>query len=85
MFNCQQFGVDAGPGSGLSSVVSIAEKPIRSMREQICEAVRADVFAGEMTNDQPVREQPLAERFGVSRGSVRDALLQLSQEGVLVY
>jgi DNA-binding GntR family transcriptional regulator len=38
-----------------------------------------------LTNDQPVREQPLAERFGVSRGSVRDALLQLSQEGVLVY
>ncbi len=34
---------------------------------------------------QPVRAQPLAERFGVSRGSVRDALLQLSQEGVLVY
>ena len=65
--------------------MSVAEKPIRSMREQICEAVRAEVFSGEMTNDQPVREQPLAERFGVSRGSVRDALLQLSQEGVLVY
>ena len=65
--------------------MSVAEKPIRSMREQICEAVRAEVISGEMTNDQPVREQPLAERFGVSRGSVRDALLQLSQEGVLVY
>ena len=65
--------------------MSIAENPILSMRQQICEAVRAEVFSGEMTNDQPVREQPLAERFGVSRGSVRDALLQLSQEGVLVY
>ena len=40
--------------------MSIAEKPIRSMREQICEVVRAEVFSGEMTNDQPVREQPLA-------------------------
>ena len=65
--------------------MSLAEKPIRSMREQICDTVRAEVFSGIMTNDQPVREQPLAERFGVSRGSVRDALLQLSQEGVLVY
>ena len=55
------------------------------MREQICEAVRAEVISGEMTNDQPLREQPLAKRFGVSRSSVRDALLQLSQEGVLVY
>ena len=65
--------------------MSLAEKPIRSMREQICDTVRAEVCSGIMTNDQPVREQPLAERFGVSRGSVRDALLQLSQEGVLVY
>ena len=65
--------------------MSLAEKPILSMRQQICETVRAEVLAGQMTNDQPVREQPLAERFGVSRGSVRDALLQLSQEGVLVY
>ncbi|MDA7680145.1 GntR family transcriptional regulator [bacterium] len=55
------------------------------MREQICEAVRAEVISGEMTNDQPLREQSLAKRFGVSRSSVRDALLQLSQEGVLVY
>ncbi|MDC0277051.1 GntR family transcriptional regulator [bacterium] len=65
--------------------MSFAEKPIRSMREQICEAVRAEVISGEMTNDQPLREQSLAKRFGVSRSSVRDALLQLSQEGVLVY
>ena len=41
--------------------MSIAEKPIRSMREQICETVRAEVFSGELTNDQPVREKPLAE------------------------
>ena len=66
-------------------LMSIVAKPIRSMREQICDTVRSEVFSGEMTNDQPVREQPLAKRFGVSRSSVRDALLQLSQEGVLVY
>ncbi|MAY06637.1 MAG: hypothetical protein CMO72_05685 [Verrucomicrobiales bacterium] len=65
--------------------MSVTKNPIRSMREQICDTVRGEVFSGQMTSNQPVREQPLAERFGVSRGSVRDALLQLSQEGVLVY
>ena len=42
-------------------------------------------MAGEISSNEPVREQNLAKRFGVSRNSVRDALLQLSQEGVLIY
>ena len=63
----------------------LTEKPIVSTRELICDTLRAEVLAGEWKDDQPVREHSLSERFGVSRGPVRDALLQLSQEGVLVY
>ena len=59
--------------------------PILSMRQQICDALRGEIMAGEISSNQPVREQNLAKRFGVSRNSVRDALLQLSQEGVLIY
>jgi DNA-binding GntR family transcriptional regulator len=59
--------------------------PILSMRQQICDALRGEIMAGEISSNQPVREQDLAKRFGVSRNSVRDALLQLSQEGVLIY
>lgn len=55
------------------------------MRQQICDALRREIMAGEISSNQPVREQNLAKRFGVSRNSVRDALLQLSQEGVLIY
>ena len=61
------------------------EQPVRSVREQIVDTLRAEVLAGVWDNDTPVREQALAERFGVSRGPIRDALRQLSREGVLVY
>jgi len=62
----------------------ITETPILSMRQQICDALRGEIISGQISSNQPVREQILAKRFGVSRNSVRDALLQLSQEGVLI-
>ena len=54
-------------------------------RNSICEALRSDLISGKLDFDQPFREQKLAERFGTSRGPVRDALLRLTQEGALVY
>ncbi len=65
--------------------MQLAQPIIRSVREQIADTLRAEVLAGTWDNDTPVREQTLADRFGVSRGPIRDVLLQLSQEGVLVY
>jgi len=62
-----------------------AEKPVRSVREQIVDTLRAEVLGGAWDNNAPVREQALAERFGVSRGPIRDALQELSREGVLIY
>ena len=65
--------------------MQLAEQAVRSVREQIVDTIRAEVLGGVWSNDAPVREQALAERFGVSRGPIRDALQQLSREGVLVY
>ena len=57
----------------------------RTIREQVTNQIRDDVVAGKFPAGEPLREAELAERFGVSRGPIRDAFLQLSQEGFLGY
>jgi len=57
----------------------------RTIREQVTQRIRDEVVAGNFPVGEPLRESVLAERFGVSRGPVRDAFLQLSQEGFLAY
>ena len=57
----------------------------RTIREQVTNQIRDEVVAGNLPAGRPLREGELAERFGVSRGPIRDAFLQLSQEGFLAY
>jgi len=54
------------------------------MRDRITERIRLKVFTKELTEGTKLREVALAEEFGVSRIPVRDALLQLTSEGLLV-
>lgn len=56
----------------------------RTKREEIAEQIRRDVLSRKLTRGTSLREESLAQRFGVSRIPVRDALLQLTQEGILV-
>lgn len=57
----------------------------RTIRQKITEWIRGEVMAGQFSAGQPLREVEFARRFGVSRGPVRDAFLQLAQEGLLAY
>jgi len=56
----------------------------RTIREQIADRIRADVLSGRLSEGTSLREQTLARQYGVSRAPVRDALLLLTQEGLLV-
>ncbi|MEM7809936.1 MAG: GntR family transcriptional regulator [Planctomycetota bacterium] len=56
----------------------------REVRDQIIEQVRVDVITGVLPESMSLREQALASKYGVSRAPVRDALLELTREGVLV-
>lgn len=54
------------------------------VRVQIADQIRSDIIGGELSPGAKLNEQSLAERFGVSRGPIRDVLLQLTQEGLVV-
>lgn len=63
----------------------MANSPVyRTIREQIADRIRADILSGRLQEGDNLREQALAEQYGVSRAPIRDALLQLTQEGLLV-
>ncbi|OAI48078.1 hypothetical protein AYO44_01360 [Planctomycetaceae bacterium SCGC AG-212-F19] len=57
---------------------------IRSTREQITDVLREEILCGRLDEGVRLSEAKLAERFGVSRGPIREALAQLTQEGLLV-
>jgi DNA-binding GntR family transcriptional regulator len=55
-----------------------------SLRAQVADAVRAALVAGSMTSGNVYSAPQLAERFGVSVTPVREALLELVRDGLLV-
>ncbi len=63
----------------------MAEQPIfRTIREQIVYRLRDDIMSQIFPAGENMREFQLSKRYGVSRSPIRDALLQLTQEGLLV-
>ena len=63
----------------------MTEIPVaRTIREQVADRIRADVLSGRLTEGTSLREHALAKQYRVSRAPIRDALLQLTQEGLLV-
>lgn len=63
----------------------MTEIPVaRTIREQVADRIRADVLSGRLTEGTSLREHALAKQYSVSRAPIRDALLQLTQEGLLV-
>jgi DNA-binding GntR family transcriptional regulator len=49
----------------------------------IAETLREEILRGELAPGQALRQEELAERFGVSRLPVRDALLRLEAQGLV--
>ena len=55
-----------------------------NLQEQVAGLLRRRILSGELASGTAVREQQLADEFGISRGPIRDALLTLTKEGLLI-
>jgi DNA-binding GntR family transcriptional regulator len=51
--------------------------------QSISDALRADILCGRLQGGQPLRQDEIAARFGVSKIPVREALVQLKAEGLV--
>jgi DNA-binding GntR family transcriptional regulator len=67
--------------------LNLALKPVEralALGEQVYHSLRALLASGQIPHGQPLQEVQLAERLGVSRTPVREALTRLASEGLLV-
>jgi DNA-binding GntR family transcriptional regulator len=62
----------------------LQRRTVRTLPEQIADDLGASVARGEYTSGDWLREQEIAERYGVSRGPVREALRVLSTRGLAI-
>jgi DNA-binding GntR family transcriptional regulator len=70
------------PRDDLGAVLALPES--RSLAVDVAERLRAAIFGGHFGPGERLREEELARSMGVSRGPVREALVKLEREGLLV-
>jgi DNA-binding GntR family transcriptional regulator len=64
-------------------VLGIQRPRRRGLTDEVAESIRQAIFDGSFEMGEHLNEVDIAERLEVSRGPVREALVQLRQEGIV--
>lgn len=73
------------PGMGLEEVAEKASRRYRTTQGMVAGGLRDAILSGVLAGGQPLRQDEIAESFGVSRMPVREALRQLEGEGMVSF
>jgi DNA-binding GntR family transcriptional regulator len=57
---------------------------VRTLAERVFEIVRERIVTGDIAKDMPIRQDALAAELGVSKIPLREALVRLEHEGLLI-
>jgi DNA-binding GntR family transcriptional regulator len=66
-------------------MVESVRKKSRTTADAIADALREEILRGSLEEAEGLRQDRIARRFGVSTIPVREALLQLSSEGIIEF
>jgi DNA-binding GntR family transcriptional regulator len=69
----------------MSKTLPILIKNPGNTPELIASALRGAILKGRLKSSQPLRQDQIAEQFGVSKIPVREAMVQLRAEGLIVF
>src|SRR6201986_4591760 len=73
-----------GQRSGPDATAILTPAAATLLSDEIVERLREAILAGMFAPGDRLREEQLADALGVSRGPVRNALLQLEREGMVL-
>lgn len=71
-------------GAGDTAIGTLGSLAPSTRRSQIASTLRDAIFSGQLAPGTPLVEIKLAQQFGVSRGPLREAIRELSEEGLLL-
>lgn len=76
--------ISLSSASDLKSLSMANSLLARGARERIANHLRNEILSGRLADGERLSEIHLAKRFGVSRGPIREAFVQLTHEGLLI-
>jgi DNA-binding GntR family transcriptional regulator len=75
---------DRGRASAVDPVDSLTPTPALMLSHEVIDRLRDSILRGRLPTGYRLREERIAEALGVSRGPVRNALVQLEREGLAI-